>query len=86
LSQILIMAGRPAQAVEWLDKSIAGDPINKQHYLLSQGWALTVNQEPEKAIAVLKNAEISPFTFGFLAINCVRLNRTEEAAAAIKKL
>jgi TolB-like protein/class 3 adenylate cyclase/Tfp pilus assembly protein PilF len=86
LSQILIMAGRPVQAIEWLDKSIKGDPINKGGYLYKVGWALTVKQEPEKAIAVLRNAEVSTFTLALLAINHIRLNRINEARAAIKKL
>jgi tetratricopeptide (TPR) repeat protein len=86
LSQVLIMAGRPDQAIEWIDKAIAGDPDHKSNYLVSKGWALTVTGKHDKAIEVLREAEQWTFGPGLLAINYIRLNRPEEAKAEIRKL
>ena len=38
LSKVLVVAGRPEQAIEWADRAIAGDPGNKAKYLYNKGW------------------------------------------------
>jgi adenylate cyclase len=86
LSNVLIMSGRPTQALEWSDKAIAGDPANKGYYLFYKGWAYTVLGDAEKAIDALKNGLQWLNTPGLLAINYVRLHRLDEATAEIQKL
>lgn len=85
LSQMLIMAGRPAQAIEWLDAAAQKDPANVPYYDLSRGWALTLQGKNEEALVALRNAAMYWVSTPLLrAINHVRLGRLEEARSDVK--
>jgi tetratricopeptide (TPR) repeat protein len=86
LSKVLVVAGRPKQAIEWADSAIAGDLGNKAKYLYNKGWALTVTGDDKKAIETLKGAAQWTGTPGLLAINYMRVNQPEEAKAELKKM
>ena len=85
LSQILIMAGRPEQAIEWANAAASNDPANLPIYQLSEGWALTVLDKPKEALDLLREATMTFITTPLLrAINLVRLDRIEDAKAELK--
>ena len=39
LSEVLIMSGRPQQAIEWTSKAVINDPAMAWYYRGTQGWA-----------------------------------------------
>jgi hypothetical protein len=68
---------------------MAGDPAQRSYYVWVKGQAFTVSGKSAEAIAAFKDSASDAFgvaTPGYLAINYVRLNRLEEARAAIKDL
>jgi tetratricopeptide (TPR) repeat protein len=79
------MAGSPDLALDWIAKAAARDPGNREWNNYSLGWAYVVQGENEKAIAALKEG---PGFIGvplLLAIAYVRLDRIDDAKAAVTK-
>lgn len=91
LSQIPIMAGKPAQALEWLERAESVDPNPQALPWLAayRGWALLVDGRLEESLAALSEARSPKDTVVFIptfrAIVLNRLGRTGEAAAELKK-
>jgi TolB-like protein/class 3 adenylate cyclase len=86
LSVVLLAAGRPMQAVEELDAAGARDPANAAYYNGLKAWALEIAGRPEESLAASK----SGFLYGNMlplvkAIVFVRLGRSEEARAEVRK-
>jgi TolB-like protein/class 3 adenylate cyclase len=89
LATLLNRAGQTDKALEWSDIGMAGDPAQRSYYVWVKGQAFTVSGKSAEAIAAFKDSASDAFgvaTPGYLAINYVRLNRLEEARAAIKDL
>ena len=88
LSQISIMAGKPAQALEWIDRAASLDtnPETSGEIAFYRGWALAVEGKLEDSLAALENdhREEQRDTSLMQAIVLNRLGRTEEAAAKLK--
>ncbi|KQV66203.1 adenylate/guanylate cyclase domain-containing protein [Rhizobium sp. Root1220] len=88
LSQVLIAAGKPAQALEWIDRAEARQAANPQilqELAFYRGWALVVEGKFEESLVALKVDQTDFFSPLMQAIALNRLGRTEEAAAAMKK-
>ena len=88
LSQISIMAGKPAQALEWIDRAASLDknPQISQELAFYRGWALAVDGKLEESMAALKedHRRGSFFTPMMKAIVLNRVGRTEDAAVELK--
>jgi adenylate cyclase len=89
LSQIPVMAGKPAEALEWIDRAALLDtnPQISQEVAFYRGWALTVEGKLEEALAALDKDQRGDDVFTPLvqAIVLNRLGRTEEARAKLKE-
>jgi TolB-like protein/class 3 adenylate cyclase/Tfp pilus assembly protein PilF len=86
LGNILISAGRPAQAIEWLDAAAAKDPANAPYYAVTRGWALTVVGKNEESLVTLRDAAMNWVNTPILrAIDLVRLGRIDEAKVEVGK-
>jgi adenylate cyclase len=85
LASIPIMAGSPELALDWIAKAAARDPGNREWINYSFGWAYIVQGEYEKAIAALKEGPRFSAVPLLLAIAYVRLDRIDDAKAAVKK-
>jgi Flp pilus assembly protein TadD len=85
LASIPIMSGHPDQALDWLAKAAARDPGNRERLNYAFGWAYLVQGDYEKAITALKEGPDWVDMPMLLAIAYVRLDRLEEARAAVKK-
>ena len=84
LAAVPIMAGDPDRALDWIAKAAARDPGNPRLTYFS-GWAHVVQGDNEKAIAALKgHAEFADWAL-LLAVAYVRLDRMDDATAAVKK-
>jgi len=87
LSQILIMAGRPKQAIEWADAAASRDKVGWPDYNLYRGWALTVEGKHEESLVALQDADPNGVSAPLLrTINLVQLNKLEEARTELKKV
>ncbi len=88
LSQILVAAGKPAQALEWIDRAEArqaASPQTSQELAFYRGWALAVQGKLEESLSALKIDQTDFFSPLMQAIVLKRLGRTEEAAAQLQK-
>jgi hypothetical protein len=85
LTEILIMAGKPGQAVEWSDTSAARDPANEWYYMSKKGWALGVQEKYEESLAAFASSKPSPWRLLYMAIDLVGLNRLDEARSQVSK-
>lgn len=89
LSQISIMAGKPSQALEWIDRAalLDANPEISQELAFYRGWALAVEGRSEEALAALREDHDTNTNQGSLmrAILLNRLHRVEEAAAEFKR-
>jgi tetratricopeptide (TPR) repeat protein len=88
LSDVLIMCGRPAQAIEWSLKAATNDPAMEWKYQGTKGWALELLGKYEESLAALKlsrthNAERNPFIPLLMVIDLVNLNRPDEVKAML---
>ena len=85
-SQMLIMAGRPEQAMEWATAAALKDPANLPLYSLYRGWALAVQGKPEESLAMLRGANSNWVGTRLLrTVNLVRLHRMEEAVTELER-
>jgi TolB-like protein/class 3 adenylate cyclase len=89
LSQISVMAGKPAQALEWIERASLLDtnPDISQELAFYRGWALHIEGKLQEALAALDEDRRSDTFFTPLvkAIVLKRLGRLGEAVAALKK-
>jgi TolB-like protein/class 3 adenylate cyclase len=86
LSSVLLMSGKPMQAVEWLEFAATRDPANAAYYNGLKGWALEVAGKPEESLASLNAGMLfAGFDHFYKAIVPVRLGRDDEAKAELKK-
>jgi TolB-like protein/class 3 adenylate cyclase len=86
LSSVLLMSGKPMQAVEWLEFAATRDPANAAYYNGLKGWALEVAGKPEESLASLNAGMLfAGFDHFYKAIVLVRLGRDDEAKAELKK-
>jgi adenylate cyclase len=85
LSQVLIMSGRPQQAIEWASKAVINDPAMAWFYHGSQGWAYESQGKYEESLAALKMSKMDVFIQYplLVVIDLVNLNRIEEAKAML---
>jgi tetratricopeptide (TPR) repeat protein len=84
LAAVPIMAGSPEQALDWVAKAAARDPAS-QRLGYFRAWAYVTLGENEKVIASLPEDAPSPDWLLLRAIAQVRLDRMDEARAAVRK-
>jgi tetratricopeptide (TPR) repeat protein len=84
-SQVLIMSGKPEKALEWIDLALARDPNGSKGHNYNRGWAFRIVGKYEDSIVAFKQ---SSYPDGdpplHLAIDLVRLGRTDEAKMQVK--
>jgi tetratricopeptide (TPR) repeat protein len=85
LASVQIMSGHPEVALDWAAKAAARDPGNPGWTNHTLGWAYLVQGEHEKAIAALQEGPQFGGTMLLLAIAYARLDRPEDAKAAVQK-
>jgi adenylate cyclase len=85
LAMIPIMAGKPDQAIDWIEKAAPRDPQDRKGLNYRLGWAYNVQGEYEKSVATLQQGPPWVDVPLLLASDYVRLGRTDEARAAVKK-
>ncbi len=85
LSQILIMAGQPDQAIDWASRAIINDPAMAWYYHGNRGWAYETQGRYEESLAALKLSRSDVFINLPLltVIDLVNLNRLDEAKAML---
>ena len=85
LSDVPIMSGKPDKALQWIDLALPRDPNSSGDLNYKKGWALRLLGKYDDAIVALKQSYypdwVSPLE---LAIDLVRLGRTDEAKAQVK--
>jgi TolB-like protein/class 3 adenylate cyclase len=87
LSQISVSAGKPEQALEWLDRaaSLDANPVMAQEMAYYRGWALVVLGRLEEALVELrKDRSGTAYNPLMQAIVLHRLGRNEEATLQLK--
>jgi TolB-like protein/class 3 adenylate cyclase/Flp pilus assembly protein TadD len=85
LAAVPIMAGNPDRALDWIAKAAARDSINHVRLNFFSGWAHIVQGDYERAITVLQGLSASADMPLLLAIAYVRVDRMDDAKAAVKK-
>ena len=86
LSKVYIMAGKPMQAVELINKAQSLDPRNINKLNISKGWALQVAGKPAESVAAYENSSLSsPMALLTMAISFARIGRDDEARKLMKK-
>jgi adenylate cyclase len=87
LSQILIMAGQPEQAIDWASKATINDPAWASTYHGFRGWAYETQGKYEESMAALKLTKIDTFINIplLMVIDLVNLNRLDEAKIMLTK-
>jgi adenylate cyclase len=85
LSQILIMAGQPDQAIDWASRAVTNDPAMAWYYHGNRGWAYETQGKYEESLAALKLSRSDVFiNFPLLmVIDLVNLGRVDEAKAVL---
>ncbi|MGE0116454.1 MAG: adenylate/guanylate cyclase domain-containing protein [Dongiaceae bacterium] len=84
LAAVPIMAGNPDRALDWVAQAADRDPGNVRLVYFS-AWAHVVRGDYEKVISALNGRALSPDWPLLLAIAYVRLDRMDDARAAVKK-
>ena len=81
LSQVLIMAGQPDQAIDWASRAVINDPAMAWYYHGSRGWAYETQGKYEESLAALKTSKSDVFINLplLMVIDLVKLNRLDEA-------
>lgn len=88
LSQISVSAGKPGQALEWLDRaaSLDANPQLAEELAFYRAWALAVEGRYEESLSALRESpQDETQTLLWQAIVLYRLGRTDEATAELKK-
>ena len=85
LASLQIMSGHPEVALDWVAKAVARDPGNREWANHMMGWAYLVQEEYEEAIVALKEGPQFGGTMLMLAIAYARLDRPDDAKAAVQK-
>ncbi|MEX0814524.1 MAG: adenylate/guanylate cyclase domain-containing protein [Dongiaceae bacterium] len=87
LSQILIMAGQPDQAIDWASKALINDPAMTWNYNGLRGWAYETQGKYEESLAALKLSKTDIFINLplLMVIDLVNLNRLDEAKTMLAK-
>src|SRR5262249_14311130 len=81
LSNVLIKAGQPDQAIDWASRAVINDPAMAWYYHGNTGWAYETQGKYEESLAALKLSKSDVFiSFPLLmAIDLVNLNRLDES-------
>ena len=87
LSQVPIMAGKPAQGLEWVERAASLDTNPPEDLDFYRGWALAIEGKLDESLAALKEDRRDDTIFSPLmkAIVLSRLGRTEEAQQELKR-
>lgn len=85
LSQVLIMAGQPDQAIDWASRALVNDPAMAWYYHGNRGWAYETQGKYEESLAALKLSKSDVFINLplLMVIDLVNLNRLDEAKAML---
>lgn len=85
LSQVLIMAGQPDQAIDWASRATTNDPAMAWYYHGNRGWAYESQGKYEESLAALKLSRSDVFINLplLMVIDLVNLNRLDEAKAML---
>jgi adenylate cyclase len=85
LSQILIMAGQPDQAIDWASRATTNDPAMAWYYHGNRGWAYETQGKYEESLAALKlsRSDILIYIPLLMVIDLVNLGRVDEAKAVL---
>ena len=85
LSQVLIMAGRPDQAIDWASKAATNDPAMAWYYHGQRGWAYETQGKYEESLAALNLGRSDVFINIplLMVIDLVNLGRIDEAKAKL---
>ena len=84
LAMIKLMVGEVDKALEWLDSADARDPSGAKVSNYRRGWAYTLQNRNEQAVAALKQGIDYVDTPLLLAVNYVRLGRFDEAKSSVQ--
>jgi adenylate cyclase len=85
LTMVLVQAGRAELALQWADQVAALDPRLGWSYNYSRGWAYLAQGQFEEAVKALMQTEWNDAHL-LLAIAYVRLDRSPDARAEVKKM
>ena len=85
LSQILVMAGQPDQAIDWASQAAINDPAMAWYYHGNRGWAYETQGRYEESLAAFKLSKTDTFiNFPLLmVIDLTNLGRIDEAKAML---
>jgi TolB-like protein/Tfp pilus assembly protein PilF len=84
LAVVKLMVGEVDEALEWLDSADARDPSLAEISNYRRGWAYTLQNRNEQAVAALKQGVDAVDTPLLLAINYVRLGHLDEAKSSVQ--
>jgi adenylate cyclase len=85
LADVPIMSGKPDKALQWIDLALPRDPNSSGDLNYKKGWALRLLGKYEDAIVALKQSYYPDWVTPLeLAIDLVRLGRTDEAKTQVK--
>lgn len=85
LSQVLIMAGQPDQAIDWASRATTNDPAMAWYYHGNRGWAYESQEKYEESLAALRlsRTDILIYIPLLMVIDLVNLGRLDEAKAML---
>ena len=85
LSQVLVMAGQPDQAIDWASRAAINDPAMAWSYHGNRGWAYETQGKYEKSLTALKlsRSDILIYIPLLMVIDLVNLGRIDEAKATL---
>jgi adenylate cyclase len=84
LSPVPIMSGAPGKALDWIEFAAKHDPSSAKDVSYKRGWALRLLGKNEDSLAAFKQTLMDGDTPLNIAIDLVRLGRTDEAKAQVK--
>ena len=61
LSAVLVMSGRPEQAIEWASKAVINDPAMAWYYHGNRGWAYESQGKYQESLEALKLSKMDAF-------------------------
>ncbi len=90
MATALIYSGKPAEAIEFVDKAIRFDPHNMPNYLFTQGMAYFGMEQFQQAVSVFErafklNPELGLVQRAYLAAAYMHLGQEEKAVAELDK-